>query len=547
VTVRLLSAASPMNGYKAGESYVAVISFFLMVGLVLAVACANTANLLLAAAVARRGEMGVRLALGASTGRLVRQMVTESLALGLVAGGLGYLMAFWLVPSLGAVLALSPEFSAAPDGRVLVFTIAVALLCGLGAGLSPARFGARGRVLSALKSDNGAAATPAPSRLRTSFVGFQAAVSIFLLVAAGLFARTALVTLRVDPGFDADRLIALSIEPPRTGFDAALYLRQAKAIVSGLPSVEAVSISEYQLFGWSRNVRRFTHEGRSYEINITRADEDFFAAAGMKLLRGRTISAADVATSAPVAVISESVARAFFGTSDPIGQPLPTLVSVRGQPDRPTVIGVVADAILTSFRSQMFGSMFQPFDLVEQTRESPPSLVIRTAKPAVAIRAVESALQSLDSRVRPASILVQERLDQFLGSKRQLAVIAVPSALLVLLLATLGVFGVSAFAVSQRTQEVSLRLAIGASASDILMLLMKDNLRPVLTGLTVGLVLAIAASRVAASQFFSGISPYDPVAIGVSTAILLAAATAAVIVPARRAARTDPAPQLRHS
>jgi ABC-type antimicrobial peptide transport system permease subunit len=143
--------------------------------------------------------------------------------------------------------------------------------------------------------------------------------------------------------------------------------------------------------------------------------------------------------------------------------------------------------------------------------------------------------------------LVQERLDQFLGSKRQLAVIAVPSALLVLLLATLGVFGVSAFAVSQRTQEVSLRLAIGASASDILMLLMKDNLRPVLTGLTVGLVLAIAASRVAASQFFSGISPYDPVAIGVSTAILLAAATAAVIVPARRAARTDPAPQLRHS
>ena len=183
-----------------------------IVGLVLALACANTANLLLAAATARMSEMGTRLALGASTARLINQMVNESLLLCLTAGGLGLVLSIWLTPVLRALLDLPAELTLRPDGRVLLFTMGVALVCGIGAGLAPARHGARGNVLGALRSQgttNGAGAIP--SRLRTTFVGFQAAVSVFLLVAAALLARSAMRATAGSVGFDVDRLLGVAI------------------------------------------------------------------------------------------------------------------------------------------------------------------------------------------------------------------------------------------------------------------------------------------------------------------------------------------------
>ena len=548
--IRLSSLASPIDQENPAEAYTATACLVAILGLVIAVACANTANLLLAAATTRMPEMGLRLALGASTRRLVRQMVSESLLLGLVAGGLGFLFAVWFVPILGVMLEMSPEFKAVPDGRVLLFTVAVALACGLGAGLSPARYGARGNVLGALKSQNGSegGGAGAPTRLRTSFVGFQAAVSMLMLVSAALLGRTAMLMARTDIGFDVDRLIVVSLEPPRSGFDEAAYIRTALSAVRDLPSVERASATQSPPFGFSWNRDDLTHDGKSYELNLNRTDADFFATAGLRMLRGRGFGADEVSREAPVAVISDSVARAFFPGSDPVGGSVTNIPSEKGRQEHATIVGVVSDALMTPVRSQGYGAIYRPISLVPlglPGSHSRTHLVIRTANAGLTARAVEDALERIDPRVRPRTSFVREGLDMFLGSKRTLALLSAPTAILAVLLAALGVFGVTAFVVSQRTHEVSLRMAIGASSADVLRLLVKDSLRPVIIGLAAGLGLALVVSRLSAGML-AGISPHDPLAIGVATATLVAGAIVAVIIPARRAAKADPASLLRH-
>jgi predicted permease len=556
--VRFYSAASAIDGPAEADVYTALACVFVIAGLVLALACANTANLLMASAVTRRREMGVRLALGASTRRLVRQLVHESLLLGLLAGGLGFVLAIWIVPLFAAIVAVPPDVDLAPDGRVLIFTVAVALLCGLGAGLSPARYGARGNVLVALQSSSGSRGQGAvPSRLRTSFVGFQAAVSMLLLVFAALLARTALVAIRGDIGFDADRLLVVSPRPQRAGLDQRTYLTQALAAVRALPSVERASIAESEPFGYGGIRRnRLAVDGRSFELRTFRTDGDFFATAGVRLLRGRSFTSDEVARHAPVAIVSDSVARAFFPGRDPIGESVST-VPVEGtrRQEPATIVGVVADALLARPESQDFGAIYRPLrpasEVGAYTGQGfpiPPSLIVRAASPAVAARAIDDALRRVDPAVRPTTSLVRDRLDRYLGGKRMLAWVTGPVALLALFLAALGVYGVTAFVVTQRAEEVSVRMAIGASAADVLRLLVKDSLRPVAIGVAIGLGVAIAASRVSASMLqLSGISPNDPLSIGGATATLLACALAAVIVPARRAARSDPAGVLRQA
>ena len=537
-SVRLDSAASPVAGRDAAEAYVAIVTILGIVGLVLALACANTANLLLAAATTRRPEMGTRLALGASTARLVNQMVNESLLLCLTAGALGLVLSIWLVPVLRATLDLPPELTLRPDGRAVVFTIGVTLLCGLGAGLSPARHGARGNLLGALRSQgttNGAGTIP--SRLRTTFVGFQAAVSVFLLVAAALLARSAMRATGVGVGFDVDRLLAVAIE--RGNHDA--YARIALDAVRAVPSVERASLVQYQPFGFVEEGDEFSYEGRSYRLNVTRCDASFFAAAGLRILRGRPFSDDDVAHEAPVALISDNVARELFQGVDPIGQPLSSLPPGNGRREPATIVGVVSDAMLAPLRRESSGGIYRP---IGRTLVNPPVILARTENPWLAARAVEDGLRRADSSKRPTVSIVREGLDAYLGNKRMLASLAAPIALLALLLAVLGVFGVTAFVVSQRTAEVSVRMALGASASDVARLLLADSLRPVIAGLVIGLGAALLVSGSSPGSL-GGISPHDPLAIGVGAGSLIVASLVAVIVPVRRAARTDPARLLR--
>jgi predicted permease len=539
--VWLQSATSPIDADSGGDTYAILLCVIGIVALILALACANVANLLLAAAMTRAREVGVRLALGASRGRLVRQMISESALLGLVAGAVGVLLAYWMTPILGAVVDMPPEIDLAPDGRVLIFATAVALVCGVSAGLSPARFGARGNVVGALQaagSSRGAAGIP--SRLRTTFVAAQAAMSMLLLVAAVLLGRSAIRMARTDVGFDADRLLAVQFDM-RPGPDEIAYIDAARDAVRAIPSVERVSV--IQNAPWGCCIERYRATS-SFEMHVERTDAELFATSGMRIVRGRGFTSDEVAGGAPVALISENVARTFFRDLDPIGQPLSARVPPDGGPDSPAiVIGVVADALLSQIGSRDYGTIVRP---IGRQRDNAPALIVRTATPGLTARAVEGALRRVNDRVKATTSVVQDGLDAFIGGKQRVTWLLVPTAVLALVLAALGIYGVTTFVVGQRMDEVSVRMAIGASAADILRLLVTDSLRPIVIGLAVGLGAALLVARVFAGEL-GGISPYDPASIAVAIATLTACALAAVLVPARRAAKTDPAVLLRHA
>jgi putative ABC transport system permease protein len=550
---QVYSAASPSAGYGESDVRMGVAIVFVVVALVLALACVNAASLLTASAMTRAREVGVRLAMGATRGRLIRQMLAESLLLATAAGALGFLIAFWLVPVFAAAVALPADTDLAPDWRVLMFTIGVTAACGIGAGLSPARCGTRGNVLVALQSQSGSrdGASMRPGN-RRAFIGFQAAVSTLLLVIAALLTRSALTITRTNVGFDIDRLLAVSLEPSQRPIDESAY-RAAAAAIRSVPSVESVSITEFEPFGGSRDRIRFTHGGRSHEITTTYADADYLATAGLRILRGRSLTREEIAAEAPVAVISESLAAAFLSSSNPIGQSLSFIpFPADRQPAPATIVGVINDAMMQRQGSERAGAIYRPIRrtpremFTDRGVPIPPSLLVRTATPNVVVRRVEEVLRQIVPDVRPRTRVVREALEDYLDERQRLALLVTPIALLAMTLAALGVYGVTSFVVNQRVPEISIRMAIGATPAHVLQTLLKDSLRPVIAGLVVGLAVSLAVSRQVADEF-AATSPHDPLAITAALAILLAGAFAAVILPVRRAVAMDPAKVLRES
>jgi predicted permease len=547
-TVRVASAASPIDVAGDVEAYTVIACVVGLAALILMLACVNAGNLLMAAAVTRRTEIATRLALGATRGRLWRQLISESVLLGGLAGVLGILFTLWIVPIAAAQIQLPPEVDLAPDSRVLAFVAGIALMCGLGAGLSPARHGARGHLIASLQG-GGPHLAGMPSRFRTSFVGVQAAASMLLLVLAALLTRSALVTTRVDVGFDADRLLAVSLRPVQAGLDEAAYLRAALAAVEQVPGVERVSATRSAPFSFFGDWQRVERNGRRYALEVNSSDEAFLGAVGIVLLRGRTFTRDEVAREAPVAMLSARAAETLFPGADPIGQ------SLTGQPagDRrrqepATVIGVVADAVLSRPDDENIGIIYRPLKregtvVTDQGLSSPPDLLVRVASPAAAA-GIEEALRRVAVRVRPDVRFVRHTIDSWLAGTRMLAWTMAPPALLALVLAALGVFGVTAFATTQRLREVSIRMALGASGRDVARLLLRDSLRPVVIGLATGLGASLLVGRMLGSHFL-WISPYDPLSLLLATAALLTCALVAVALPVHRVSKADPAGLLR--
>ncbi len=541
--VDVYSAASPLGGPPEPDVWAGLAIVLTIVGLVLVLACANTSNLLVASAITRAPEIGVRLAMGASRGRLVAQMVRESLLMGLVAGGLGFLLAFWMVPFFGSIVEIPAEANLTPDWRVLLVTAATALLCGLAAGLSPARFGARGNVLAALRSQTSArGGALVPSRLRISFVGFQAAVSALLLVLSVLLTRSAITMTRVDAGFDIDRIVGVRFEAPRKDFNEPAYIRAAMAAVRDLPSVQRASVAQYQPFypsTWHEHIRA---NGKLVQVSGNLVDEHFVEAMGLRMVQGRAFTGNEVSTQAPVVVISENLAHLFFPGRSAIGQSLDVIPSADGLRQLPAIVaGVVHDALLGRVGGENFGSIFLP---LAEKRSNPPALIVRTATPGGTAIAIEAALHGLDPRVRVQTAIIRDGLERFLESKRRFAWLFGPIAVLALVLSALGMYGVAAFVANQRTEEIGVRMALGASSGDVLRMLASDSLRPVVIGLGLGLGAALVLGQLVAEEL-AGISPHDPLSIGLALSILLASALAAVLLPAWRAARTDPSGLLR--
>jgi hypothetical protein len=367
-----------------------------------------------------------------------------------------------------------------------------------------------------------------------------------LLVVAALLARTAVELSRTEVGFDVARLLSVAPARQPKGFDEAAYLRMAVEALRHVPGVERVAVAEHVPWGSARWIERFTYQGQSHEISVFSSDSELPAALGLPIRRGRVFTAEEASHDAPVALISEQVARAFFPGTDPIGQPLSRVPWVLTSPQwklaPATIVGVVGDALVTRNDASRLGAIYRP---IRTKRSNPALLVVRIANPNAASARIVDALRRVNANVRVQTRPVRDRLDSFVASRRMVARLAAPLAVLTLVLAGLGVFGVTAFVVGQRRQEVSLRLAIGASATEITRLLVAGSLRPVLLGAAVGLAAGIALARVTAHEMLGGISPYDPASLAAAVSTLALCALAAAVVPARRAARVDPARLLR--
>jgi predicted permease len=542
--VRLDPAGSRFSGSDGTVLALVLTMVLVVVGLVVLLACVNVANLQLASALARQREIGLRLALGAARGRIIRQLVTESLALGLAAGAIALLLTIWFGPALAAIVRLPATVDLTPDVRVYLFLSLVSIAAGVGAGLAPARHGTQGDLLTPLKGDGPRTGSGRPGRMRSTLIGMQAAASLVLLVLAALLTRATINATRVDVGFDAQSLVAIAPVWGGQRLDAATtraYWDLALERVRGLPNVRAASQTLYAPYGGLSATRTLTRDGVRYQAFLHETLGDYFSTLGLRVLRGRTYTEAEVKARAKVVVISETLARDFWPGQDPVGQPF---TPVDGSTD--TVIGVVSDAITLRLHARTAAAVYRPLQGAGP-EDIGPSILLRTdGPPEAVVPAIRDTMQRLDPRVRFDISLVATGLQNEIEEPRILAQLTGALATFALGLAIVGIYGVTTFVTGQRTREIGLRIAVGASQGDVLRLLLKDSLRPVAIGLAAGVVIALVASRLVAVVFY-GVGASDPLSFASAIGVLLVSAAAAVFIPARRAARVDPAFVLRQS
>lgn len=539
--VRLDFAGSRFSGREGAQLLVIVTIVLTVVGLVVLLACVNVANLQLASALTRQREIGVRLALGASRARVIRQLVTESLALGLAAGAIALLLIIWLGPTVAAFVRLPVTVDVRPDVRVYFFLSLVSIAAGIGAGLAPARHGTRGDLLTPLKGDGQRIGSARPGRMRAALIGVQAAASLVLLVLAALLTRATINAAHVDVGFDAAPLVAVTGGPVGgQGYDTAkakAYWDLALERLRALPNVRAASLTLYPPYSGTFAATDIVRNGVRYRIYTNETLAGYFSTIGLRILRGRAYTAGEVQSGARVVVISESLARELWADQDPIGQTL-TLLDLPAE----IVVGVAADALTTQLREPIAAALYRPLRSVNAAR-----IIVRAAgAPEALVPAIRDTLQPLAPRSRLDIALVASGLRNEVEAPRIMATLAGGLAVLALGLAIVGIYGVTTFVTGQRTREIGVRVAVGASRADVLRLLLGDSLRPVAIGLAAGAGVALLGSQVLAGVLF-GVGARDPLSFASAIGILLVSAAAAVVVPARRAARVDPAFVLRQS
>lgn len=402
-------------------------------------------------------------------------------------------------------------------------------------------FGARplhGRVLQPV--DDVPGAPPVVVATRSTLIGVQAAASLVLLVLGALLTRATMAATQADIGFDARPLVAIA---PALGGDHAepaktqAYWNLALERVRGLPNVRAASLTLYPPYGGLLATRQLMRNGTRYEAYLHETHGDYFSTLGLRIVRGRPYTAEEMKARAKVVVISETLARDFWPGQDPVGQ---SLAPVDGSTD--TVIGVVSDAVSARLHARSAAALYRPLQSAEA-----PSLLLRTdGPPEAVVPALRNTMQALDPGVRFDIKLVATGLQDEVEEPRIMAKLAGALATLALALAIVGIYGVTTFVTGQRTREIGLRIAVGASRGDVIRLLLKDSLRPVAIGLAAGVVIAFVVSRLVAVVFY-GVGASDPVSFASAIGVLLVSAAAAVFIPARRAARVDPAFVLRQS
>jgi predicted permease len=529
-----------------------LLALMAMVGIILLIACANLANLLLARAAGREREIAVRLSIGARRSRLLRQLLVECMLLSLLGTALGSAIAYWLcgnLPQWASSGSTPIPLNLAPDVRVLFFGVAVAVLTGIAFGLAPALQATRVEPIHALKS-GGRSASGAGSRwsLKQTLVSIQVALSLVLLVGAGLFVRSLRNYSTFDPGFDRDHLVTVELDTHLAGYAAAqlppLYQKLIERI-EAIPGVRSAALLSCEIAAGCGDASDIFLPGVPHTKGETDAQErfvgpEFFTTTGIPLLQGRTFADSDVQTSPKVVVVNETFVRQFLAGQDPIGQ---YYGYDAANPRQFQIVGVIKDSRVNDVREEVPPMSFHS---LSQDAVDVESLNVRTfGDPAPLVAQIREAVRSVDPKLPIASSsTVANVVSEGLWAFRLIARLASIFGGLALALACLGLYGVMSYTVARRTAEMGIRFALGATRGSVLSLIFRNVLFVVGGGLLLGLALSFVSLRAVRSMLF-GLSPYDPLTIFGAVMVLTAVAVFAGLKPAWRAAHLDPMEALR--
>jgi predicted permease len=526
-----------------------------LAGFVLLLACANLANLLLARAGARQREMSVRLALGASRGRILRQMLTESLLLSLTGGATGLLLAFAVRNGIPRLLSDSwnpPAFSAKFSWPIFAFAAAISILTGLIFGLAPAWQSTRVQVSSGLK-DSGQTVTHRRRGLAgKSIVVVQVALSLLLVVVAGLFVQTLMRLGHAPLGFRSHNLLLFGVELPQTRYPGTAslpVLRQIEEKLGTVPGVQSATLVQQPLIAGDVMLRTIVPDEQQGKpegnagVLMNNVGQDFFSTFGIPIVAGRGFNAGDTQTSRKVAVVNESMAKKYFPNVNPIGR---TFTQGRHQPEQLEIVGVCGDAKYDRVRKNAEPTFYAPYrQEINGVSEATFAVATRTSGSAL-LPSLRDAVRSVDTNLPLLDVRTQD--DQIAASLQQQRIFANLTGgfgVLALVLACIGIYGITAYSVSQRTHEIGIRMALGARPWRVLGMVLGEASCMAIVGVAAGVAGALALSRLIASMLY-GLKSYDPLTFTASAVVLLCVALAASWIPACRAAHVDPMRALRH-
>ncbi len=545
--------------YVSGKAQRSLLIFLGAVAFVLLIGCANVANLMLARAAGRRQEMAVRAAMGASRGRLMRQLLTESTLVALAGGAAGLLLALWGVPAL---LAIAPEGTLPRveqiglDGWVFAFTLIVSLLTGFGFGILPALQATRCELRESLNL-GGRTMTGRHETLRSALVISEIALTLVLLTGAGLMLKSFLRLRSGETGFRAENVITMSVDLPDTVYRTLpqihAFREQTLAKLSRLPGVTAASAVNWLPFGGFLTAGDFhLEDGRPLPRGATWVDKPcvspgYFQAMGIRMVSGRDFSARDNAEAPGVVILSQSVARRLWPDQSPIGKRITGEDDPEPQ-DWLTIVGVVEDVKQMGMADKRGGAMYQPLAQITRTAwASHVAFVVRTtSNPEALASTMRAVVRDVDKDQPVQTVATMTNLIAFTTAEQQFQTRLLGAfSMLALLLAAVGIYGVIAYSVTQRTHEIGIRMALGAEARDVLRMVLRRTLVLAGLGVAIGAAVALAVTRVL-EKFLFEVKPSDPATFLAVALLLSSVALGAGWIPAWRATKIDPMEALRY-
>jgi putative ABC transport system permease protein len=556
---KLGAVVMPMREQLVGEARGSLIVLLIAVAFVLLIACANVAGLLLARAVGRRREIALRVALGASRGRVVRQLLTESLLLSIVAGVLGSLMAFWSFTFLQGLvpeeMALSTNLQL--DTRILGFTLLISIVTGIIFGLVPALQSANIDLNDALKQSS--TRMTSTGRLRSTMIVFEVALSLVLLVGAGLLIQTLFQLFRQYAVLEPEKVLTMRTILPREKYkepqQRSNFYKQVLQRVENLPGVESAGYSTSVPLSWKGGTSGFYPEGltapiagMAYDANHRQVSANYLKTMNVPLREGRYFDERDNAQSMPVVIINETMARQYWPGENALGRRLKI-----GDPNEPgkqwkQIVGIVADIRQMGIDEPVKAEMYLPYEqIIDWPGYVPRDLAIRTSGDTTnLVSSVRQAIREVDPDQPVSNVATMaELLGEEAAQRRMGMIMLVAFAALALLLASLGIYGVLAYFVTQHTNEIGVRLALGATPRNILFLVLKKGMGLTLVGVVIGLAASFALTRLMSSLLF-GVKAADPLTFIAVPLVLGTVALLACAIPARRATKVDPMVALRY-